>query len=366
MKMTSSLPTILIPRNFFGKPSISSITHNSSQIHDPCLQPNIFNDFFNSTFTRSDYVLPAFQVLPTPKSQLYQIEINSTEIFQALRSLDTSKAFGSDNMVPAVLKHCSTPVINSITHLLVASLSTPSLPEEWKLHKITPILKKGDPTDLKNYRPISLLCTLSKVLESIVYNKVIDFLGPQISCQQFGFMKKRSCLSQVLSFLADIHHFLENRTYTDVVYFDFRKAFDTVTHNELLFKLLSMGITGNLWKWFKEYLCYRKHFVSIKGVNSTLLPVFRESLKEVLGPLLFLVYVNDIPTSMYKCTTYHFADDTKILKPIQNPNDECELQEDIDALLSCCKKWKMFLHPEKCAAMLCIIPYRITNNQIIH
>ena len=150
-----------------------------------------------------------------------------------------------------------------------------------------------------------------------------------------------------------------------MVYFDFRKAFDTVPHNELLFKLCSMGITGNLWKWFKEYLCDRKHCVSIKGVNSTLLPVISGVPQgSILGPLLFLVYVNDIPTSMYKCTTYLFANDTKILKPIHNPNDECELQEDIDALLSWCKKWKMSLYPEKCAAMR--YTYRITNNQIIH
>ena len=111
----------------------------------------------------------------------------------------------------------------------------------------------------------------------------------------------------------------------------------------------SLEIYGN--GLIKEY-CDRKHFVSIKGVNSTLLPIISGVPQgSILELLLFLVYVNDIPTSMYKCTTYFFAHDTKILKPIQNPNDECELQEDIDALLCWCKRWKMSLHPEKCAAM---------------
>ena len=98
------------------------------------------------------------------------------------------------------------------------------------------------------------------------------------------------------------------------------------------------------------WLCDRKHFVSISKFHITAV-ISGIPQGNILGLLLFLVYVNDIPTSMYKCTTYLFADDTKILKPIHNPNNECELQEDIDTLLSWCKKWKMSLHPEKCAAM---------------
>ena len=141
---------------------------------------------------------------PTPTNQLNHITIDTSDVYTALVTLDTSKAAGPDDIVPLILKTCADALTTPLTHLLNTCLQTCSVPEEWKVHKIVPIPKGSDPSDVHNYRPISLLCILSKILETIVYDKIIDFILPQISSQQFGFLRKRSCVNQLLSFYSQI------------------------------------------------------------------------------------------------------------------------------------------------------------------
>ena len=171
-------------------------------------------------------------------------------------------------------------------------LSTGSLPEEWKIYtrSYQLIPKKGGLTLIKNYRPISLLCMLSKILERIVYNHIIDFIRPQLSTNQFGFLKGRSCLSQLLTSYSEIVEALNAGESCDVIYLDFAKAFDKVSHKQLLFKLWRLGITGNVWKWFECYLSNRSHYVCLEGTNSSSLSVLSGVPQgSILGPLLFLV-----------------------------------------------------------------------------
>ena len=156
-------------------------------------------------------------------------------------SLNISKACGYDGISPHFLKLCAGPLLTPITNLLSLSVISCSLPQEWKTHKICLIFKGGDTSCASNYRPISLLCILSKVLESIVYQKVIHFLQPQISTCQHGFLQGKSCLTQLLNFYSEIFKSLDNGSPSDVVFVDFRNAFDTVPHSELLFKLWSFG-----------------------------------------------------------------------------------------------------------------------------
>ena len=128
-----------------------------------------------------------------------------------------------DNIPPLILKQCSTSLLEPITHTLVTCLQTCSFPSEWKTHKITPVFKKGDQSAVANYRLISLLCILSKVLESIVFSKILPFVYPLISHCQFGFMKGRSCASQLLSFLSGVYQSVDDKNPTDVIYLDLKK-----------------------------------------------------------------------------------------------------------------------------------------------
>ena len=150
------------------------------------------------------------------------------------------------NIHPLVLKHCSDTLAAPFTSLFNLSLNTAHIPHEWKIHKICPILKGGDRSNVCNYRPISLLCTTSKVPEKAVYNRIISFIRPKLSKQQFGFLKGRLCLSQLLVSFAQVFNDLDRGAIgIDTVFLDFKKAFDSVPHNELLLKLWRIGITGN-------------------------------------------------------------------------------------------------------------------------
>ena len=134
------------------------------------------------------------------------------------------------------------------------SISHSQLPFEWKIHHIIPVFKTGDRSQVNNYRPISLLCIISKVLERIVYNHVSDFIFNNISHQQFGFIPGCSSLQQLLMFVDILLEAKEHKTAVNVIHLDIRKAFDTVPHHKLLTKLQKLGISGNLLRWFQAYL----------------------------------------------------------------------------------------------------------------
>ncbi len=168
---------------------------NGVAVTDPTTRARIFNEFFHSTFSVSSFALPPLDEMPTPSAQLSSIIIDTSDVYQALTNLDPTKAAGCDAMPPRLLRHCATSLTDPVTHLFFTSLQTGTLPEEWIIHKITPVPKGGCKTDPTNYRPISLLCILSKVPETIVCDKIKLFIRPLLSPQQFGFLESRSCLT---------------------------------------------------------------------------------------------------------------------------------------------------------------------------
>ena len=345
---------------------------NSNAITNTSLETaEAFNNYFHSIYTSSDYTLPDTDLLPSPSHQLHTIEIQSTDVESAINGLSSSKAHGCDDIGPSLITLCAKPLLESLTSLFQQCLTSSEIPDEWKTHKIIPIYKKGDRSQVSNYRPISLLCTTSNILERIIYNKIIYFIRHLLSPLQYGFLANRSCLQNLLSTYSAISSSLDKSNPTDVVYLDFSKAFDTLPHNELLFKLWSFGITGPLWLWFKNYLSNRKQFVQMADVTSSYLPVVSGVPQgSVLGPLLFLIYINDLPKVITHSNIRMFADDTKLMLDVIKSSPSL-LQIDLHAVYEWCDKWKLKLNLNKCQLIRFsnsqsnnIPPYQINNHPI--
>ena len=213
------------------------------------------------------------------------------EVFEAFSSLDPTKSSRCDGIGPKQIKHCAPAFYVPLHHLFLVSLSKHSIPNKWKCSSIIPVFKSGHKSQVKNYRPTSLLCIVSKVLEHLIYSKVCKFTTDNniLYQHQFGFCQHHSTTQHLLIFLSNIHSALNNCSQCDIIYLEFKKAFDSVPHHELLLKLWKVDVVGSLWIWFHEYLTNRCQHVCINNCNSSTLPAISSVPQgSLLGPLHIL------------------------------------------------------------------------------
>ena len=230
------------------------------------------------------------------------------------------------------------------------SLKSGFIAQKFKNQIITPVFKKGSKAAPANYRPISLTSHIIKLFERVIRNHIVKHLEQnKLLCQnQHGFRKGRSCLTQLLKHIDIIlNNFLEGHD-TDSIYLDFCKAFDKVDHLTLLAKLYAYGIRGKLLEWLKSYLSDRNQTVVVNGSHSHPAKVLSGVPQgTVLGPILFLIYINDLNKCVNHSIISHFADDTRILKAIKVSSDVSLLQEDLYETITWSKSNKMQMHDEK-------------------
>ena len=230
--------------------------------------------------------------------------------------MKSSKACRPNSISTNLLIEFAELLIYPLVSIINMSLEECMFPSLNKEADVCPIHKKNDKTKCENYRPISLLPNISKIFELVMYNRLDNFLNSAeiIYKFQFGFRKQYSTNHALLSIVEQIRNALDKKMFTCGVFIDLEKAFDTVNHDIILSKLYHYDVRGVANKWFSSYLSNRYQKVSLNGVSSSRLPVTCGVPRgSILGPLLFLIYINDMHLSMQSSTIYQFADDTNLL-----------------------------------------------------
>ena len=288
-----------------------------------------------------------------------------------LQKLDTSKANGPDGISAKMLKETARSIAPSVTKLFNLSLRTGCFPTDWKTSHVVPIPKSDQHSSPSNYRPISLLSILSKVLERHVHHLVTEHLslGHSLSQDQWGFRANRSTTLALLRVTNDWLQSLDARVEVCATFFDFRKAFDTVPHRTLISKLKTLYLHPAIIRWICNYLTGRYQRVVVDGATSQSLPVISGVPQgSVIGPLLFLIYIDSVSHLELSQGTKMvlYADDMLIYKDIQSCDNYRDLQNDIDQIYNWSVENSLSFNATKCKQMVISRKHRPIAHTSLH
>ncbi|XP_072025359.1 uncharacterized protein [Amphiura filiformis] len=273
------------------------------------------NDFFASVFTVENQNVPEPETIYTgpEEEKLEEFVITNDCVKEKLKGLDSSKAAGPDQIPPSVLKECAEELCTPLAYIFNKSLAEGIVPADWRIAHIIPLFKKGSRSKTGNYRPISLTS------------------------------KGKSCTTNLIEYLEVITKTVDEGIPVDVVYLDLAKAFDTVPHRRLVEKIKAHGIEGKLLYWIEAWLTDRKQKVVTQGAESEWKEVTSSVVQgSVLGPLCFLIYMNDMESNIStSATVSKFADDTKLANPVATDDDIENMQDNINHLQAWAERWQM-------------------------
>ena len=329
-------------------PLLQSPKDQTSIKYDNKEKAEILQDQFCNVFTKEpSQDLPEF----APRTEKHvEIDITVDIVRKEIKSLNINKSIGPDEISPRLIKELVNYISVPITIIMKKSLADGYLPKDWRLAIVSPIYKKGAKNLAENYRPISLTSIICRLMEKLLKCQIMNHLEQEnlLSKKQYGFVNKRSTTTQLLNYLDFCAEAIANGNVVDAIYFDFAKAFDTVPHKRLLKKLQAYGIKNHILDWIKAFLTDRYQAVRVSDTLSDKRKVISGVPQgSVLGPLLFVLYINDLPEAV-DSEVYLFADDTKIVNKVEDVQDAMKLQKDINALENWSKTWLLRFHPDKC------------------
>ena len=310
------------------------------------------NNHFSSVFTIENLGnVP--QVITRVDTVQEELSITEAKLIEILSRLKVDKSPGPDKIHNRVLYEIRYEIVGVLTYMLDFSLNTGQVPKRWKEAEVIPIFKKGARSDPNNYRPVSLTATCCKIMETVIRDSLLSYLENNnlISDNQHGFRPNRSCVTQLLEVIHDWSQALDKASCVDVIYLDYSKAFDSVPHERLLAKLGSYGIDLKVQRWIRNFLLDRTQRVVVNGIQSQAAQVTSGVPQgSVLGPILFLMFINDISDGV-RNTLKLFADDSKIYKTIKSHQDALELENDLDCLMSWSDRWQLSFNVKKCKVL---------------
>ncbi len=327
------------------------------------------NQFYTSVFTQEDDNIPRPENMFTDAT-ISDILITEKMIKDKLDKLNQNKSPGNDNHHPRVLIELKELLVKPLTYLFQRSLCEGYLPECWREANITPIYKnKGTRSHPTNYRPVSLTSIICKMMESLIKDAIIDHLKSNhlLYKYQHAFIGKRSCTTNLLEVLNIWTKLPDEDETVDAVYLDFAKAFDSVPHKRLLVKWEALGIGGKILKWISTFLKCRQR-VKVNGSPSSWVEVISGVPQgSVLGPVLFVIFINDMPEQISSFLSL-FADDAKLYAKSSTPEQQSTIQEDLSKLQSWSDIWQLHFNKTKCKTLYLgknnvKKPYHMQNNQ---
>ena len=314
------------------------------------------NGYFSSVFTKEDVSsLPVADAkFQGAKSDyLGPLVVTPELVAKKIKAMKDNKSPGVDGIPPKLLMETVDQISIPLARVFNLSLKEGVVPFEWKEANIIPLFKKGSRNKSENYRPVSLTSVICKLLERLIKDHMVDFLVKHklLNSSQHGFLKARSCLTNMLCFLEEITKWIDVGSPVDIIYLDFQKAFDKVPHQRLLLKLKAHGIGDSITDWIEQWLTDRRQRVVVDGEVSNWKSVLSGVPQgSVLGPILFLIYINDLDDSITS-NVLKFADDTKLFRKVNTDGDKQHLQNDLDRLVKWSEKWQMLFNFGKCKCL---------------
>ena len=309
---------------------------NGELIGDPKSMSNVLAQQYKSVFSTPRPVREDTHDTEVENPDpLVDIDFTEEDLVKSAGRLSATSAAGPDGIAAMLLKKCITALRIPLTILWRESLRHNVIPAQMKMGTITPIFKGGSRSEPKNYRPVTLTSHIIKLFERVIVEKIMKYMDEKglFNSRQHGFRKNRSCLSQLLQHYQSLLDILEDKSVADVIYLDFSKAFDKVDHYILLQKLEKIGIKGRLLQWIENFLTSRTQVVAVDGSLSEIEGVISGVPQgTVLGPLLFLVHIGDIDSTLRYATASSFADDTRIMMKVGSSEDCNKLQQDLESV----------------------------------
>ena len=362
------------------KEGVISVEKENGLIHDKHEIANEFNNFFvnvgvaiqqQTSQSANNIIKPSKKYQKFVKSKLATFSLKTVsvkEVRDILMTLPDKKSCGRDNLPVSLLKPVVDIILKPLVYIINMSINSDEVPSRLKISRVHPIYKNGNRSHMTNYRPISVLPITAKILEKLVFNQLYTYFNDNyiINVNQSGFRPGHSTLTALLKVTEDWLHSMDLGKIIGMATIDLRKAFDTVDHSILIDKLRLNGLDDHTCKWFESYLSDRVQYTMVNGIESS-----AQDIKcgvpqgSNLGPLLFMLFINDLPNCLEHCCVALYADDTCIYCPGDKLADiEIKLNEDLQNISEWLLCNRLALNAKKCEAML-IGSQRRTKNKIL-